>query len=258
VKEGITSADLGGVARRSSTGSDELSDPFCGNDDQRHENLVQVILTPVGVGGRNNGNHKGRSGGLVIRFTSGSSASCVRPLHLIERPCVVAFLGSLLALVVLVAAVFAYGSRRPVGTPVTWGEAIVGAAVVFWIFFLAYGIVPHSFLSWADGKTLNWRSDSRGIPLGPFGSLLPSKTNNSFLSAERNVMFPDGITFGGRGRVIVSKQSIRDIVAATIYIVFLGANMKLWKLWQNRGKKAAAKAAIEPVSAYGRPLVKKA
>ena len=170
----------------------------------------------------------------------------------------VAFLGSFLALIALVAAVFAYGSRRPVGTPVTWGEAIIGAAVVFWIFFLAYGIVPHSFLSWADGKTLNWRSDSRGIPLGPFGSLLSGKTSNQFFSAERNVMFPDGITFGGRGRVIVSKQTVRDIVAATIYIVFLGANMKLWVAWQNRGKKAAAKAAIEPVSAYGRPLVKKA
>jgi hypothetical protein len=71
-------------------------------------------------------------------------------------------------------------------------------------------------------------------------------------------MFPEGITFGGRGRIIVTKQAIRDIIAATLYIVFLGANMKLWKLWQVRGKKAAAKAAIEPVSDYGRPLVKRA
>ena len=170
----------------------------------------------------------------------------------------VAFLGSFLALIAFVAAVFAYGSRRPVGTSVTWGEAIVGATVVFWIFFLAYGIVPHSFLSWADGKTLNWRSDSIGIPLGPFGSLLPGKTANGFLNADRNVMFPDGVAFGGRGRIIITKQAIRDIIAATIYIMFLGANMKLWVAWQNRGKKAAAKAAIEPVSAYGRPLVKKA
>ena len=170
----------------------------------------------------------------------------------------VAFLGSFLALIALVVAVFAYGSRRPVGTSLTWGEAILGAAVVFWIFFLAYGIVPHSFLSWADGKTLNWRSDAQGVPLGPFGSLLPGKTSNGFFSAEKNVMFPDGISFGGRGRILISKQTIRDIIAATIYIIFLGVNMKLWVLWQNRGKKAAAKVAIEPVSAYGRPLVKKA
>ncbi len=170
----------------------------------------------------------------------------------------VAFLGSFLALILLVAAVFAYGGRRPVGTPVTWGEAIMGATVIFWIFFLAYGIVPHQFLSWADGKSMNWRSDSIGIPLGPFGSLLPGKTSNGWFSAERNVMFPDGIAFGGRGRVIITKQAIRDIIAATLYIVFLGANMKLWVAWQNRGKKAAAKAAIEPVSAYGRPLMKKA
>jgi hypothetical protein len=40
--------------------------------------------------------------------------------------------------------------------------------------------------------------------------------------------------------------------------VLLGTQMKLWVAWQKRGKKAAEKAAIEPVSAYGRPLVKKA
>lgn len=170
----------------------------------------------------------------------------------------VAFLGSFFALIALVAAVFAYGSRRPVGTSLTWGEAVIGAAVVFWIFFLAYGIVPHSFLSWADGKTLNWRSDAIGVPAGPFGSILPKNMANFWFSGERNVLFPKGLSFFGRGRVIITKQAIRDIIAANIYIVLLGGQMKLWKSWQVRGKKAAAKAAIEPVSAYGRPLMKKA
>lgn len=170
----------------------------------------------------------------------------------------VAFLGSCLALIASVGAIFAYGKRRPVGTPVTWGEAILGAVVLFWLMFLAYGILPHSFLTWADGSSMNWRSDSLGIPVGPLGNLVPSKTNTWLFSSEHNVLFPQGINFGGRGRVIITKQAIRDIVAATIYIVLLGAQMKMWVMWQNRGKKAAAKASIEPVSSYGRPLVKKA
>ena len=170
----------------------------------------------------------------------------------------VAFLGAVLALIGCIGAVFFYGSRRPVGTPVTWGEAIVGALVLFGVMFLAYGVMPHQFLVWADGKTLNWRSDAVGIPAGPFGSILPHKMANFWFSGERNVLFPKGVSFFGRGRVIISKQAIRDFVAANLYIVMLGAHMKLWKAWQVRGKKSAAKAAIEPVSAYGRPIMKKA
>ncbi len=170
----------------------------------------------------------------------------------------VAFLGSVLALIACVAAVILYGKRRPVGTPITWGESILGAVFLFWIMFLAYGIMPHQFLTWADGKTLNWRSDAIGVPAGPFGSILPKNMANFWFSGERNVLFPKGLSFFGRGRVIITKQAIRDIIAANIYIVLLGGQMKLWKSWQVRGKKAAAKAAIEPVSAYGRPLMKKA
>ena len=170
----------------------------------------------------------------------------------------VAFFGSLLALIVTTGLVFAYGKRRPVGTPVTWGEAIIGAIVVYWMLFLAYGIVPHQFLVWADGKTLNWRSDSIGIPTGPITKWLGISAENHWFSHSRNVLFPNGITFGGRGRVIVTKQSIRDALGAGLYIVFLGVHMGLWTAWQKRGKKAADKAALEPVSSYGRPLVKKA
>ncbi len=73
------------------------------------------------------------------------------------------------------------------------------------------------------------------------------------------MLFGDGITFFGRGRVLISKETIRDILAANIYIVFLGAQIKIWADWQNRGKKAEAKLkAIPTSSTYGRPLVKKA
>lgn len=171
---------------------------------------------------------------------------------------VVAFYGSTLALIVSIGLVMAYGRRRPVGTPVTWGEAMVGAIILFWLMFLAYGIVPDAFVKWADGQSLNWRNDARGIPAGPLQSIMNEKWENHWYSQSRNVFFPDGITFFGRGRVIVTKETVRDIIAANIYIVFLGAHIYLWTAWQKRGKKAAELAALEPKSSYGRPLVKKA
>lgn len=170
----------------------------------------------------------------------------------------VAFFGSFLALIIAGALVFLYGRHRKVGTPITWGEAIVGGIALFGIMFLAYGIVPDLFLRWADGKTLNWRSDAIGIPAGPINKILSKKWNSHYYSGERNVFFPNGVTFFGRGRVKIDKQKIRDLVAATLYIVFLGVHMFAWTAWQKRGKKAGDKAAIEPVSTYGRPLVKKA
>jgi hypothetical protein len=169
---------------------------------------------------------------------------------------VVAFYGSFLGLLVCVGAIMAYGKRRPVGTPVTWGEAIVGGLAIFAVMFLAYGIVPDVFLKWADGK-LNWRSDAVGIPAGKLHDILNKGADNFWYNHEKNVLFPNGLSFGGRGRLGISKQTIRDILAANIYIVFLGAHMKLWVAWQKRGKKAAELAKIEPTSSFGRPLVKK-
>ena len=156
-----------------------------------------------------------------------------------------AFIASLVVLAMMVGIVFLVGIKRKPGTPTTWGEAFIAATFVFAILLMIYGIVPDRWLRWADGE-LKWRSDSIGIPVGPF----------HFLGNKENVLFGDGITFFGRGRVIVSKQVIRDIVAATFYIVFGLLQIYVWFWWQNRGKKAAAPPAIE-TSAYGRPLVRK-
>ncbi len=167
-----------------------------------------------------------------------------------------AFLSSLIALLACCGLVLAYAKRRPVGTDITWGEAMVAALFIFAVMFLAYGIVPHQFLNWADSE-LKWRPDAFGIPVGWFGK-------DGFLGAKglgnsRNVLFGDGITFFGRGRVLINKETIRDIVAATLYIVFLGVHIFMFKEWQGRGKKAEAKLKATPTtSTYGRPLVKRA
>ena len=167
----------------------------------------------------------------------------------------VAFFASLLALVVLTAIPFAYGKRRPIGTPVTWGEAMGGALFLFFVMFFAYGVVPHQFLSWADGP-LKWRADAYGIPAGPLRAFVGKKENH-FYSHKTNAFWPSGITFGGRGRVKLTKEGVRDIVAATLYIVFLSAHIAMWSLFQKRDKKAKS-TALDTTSTYGRPLVRKA
>jgi hypothetical protein len=139
----------------------------------------------------------------------------------------VALVLSTLLLVLGTAAVVAYARRRPPGTFLSWGEAMVAAVFTFLLMGLAYGIVPHQWLTFADNE-LGWRSDK--IVFGP-GDVL---TN-----------IPFTITY----------QVIRDIIAAGIYIVFLGAQVAMWAVLQGRGK---VKQRALPTSSYGRPLVKKA
>jgi hypothetical protein len=154
---------------------------------------------------------------------------------------VVAFLTALAVTVLGTALIFLYGARRPVGQPITWAEGMLGAVYVYGLMILAYGILPNQWLQWTSNE-LNWRPDAIGIPTGP----LPFKGHT---------LFADGITFFGRGQLLVSKETVRDIVAALIYVVVLGANIALWAVWQKRGKKKDVPAIA--TSTYGRPLVKK-
>ena len=141
-----------------------------------------------------------------------------------------AFLLALGVTIGLVAIAMAYGKRRPVGTPLTWGEAMAAAVYVFFIIFLIYGVVPHQWLAFADNE-LGWRKDK--ILTGPA----------TVADKSINIDFPITITY----------EHIRDVIAAGIYIVALGVQMALWSKWQNRGK---TKPKEIPTSAFGRPLVK--
>jgi hypothetical protein len=138
----------------------------------------------------------------------------------------VAFLTSLVIVVVITVGVMQYGKRRPVGTPLTWGEAMFGGAVVFTAIFLIYGVVPHQWLAYADNE-LGWRKDK--IVMGPGDAI------------------DKGLPF------TMTYEAIRDFIAAGIYIVALGIQIFLWAKWQNRGK---TKPKEIPTSAFGRPLVK--
>jgi hypothetical protein len=143
---------------------------------------------------------------------------------------VVAFAASVIVTVALVLVAMRVISRRPKGTPMTWGEAFVGATFIWALFLLTYAIVPHQFITMCD-KDFGWRSDTFGIPTGPFYT------------------WP---IINGR---LVNQQTIRDIIVSNIYVVGLVAHVMLWGWANRRGDKGAE---VVPVSPYGRPLVRKA
>ncbi|HUF32194.1 MAG TPA: hypothetical protein VMN58_03160 [Acidimicrobiales bacterium] len=139
----------------------------------------------------------------------------------------VALIASTLATILMSVAIVAYGKRRPPGTPLTWGEAMVAATYVFAIFTLAYGVVPHQWLTLAESE-LNWRQDR--LVSGPFGII-------------------------EAGPIEITYRVLKDLVATIIYVVFLGGHIALWAIWQGRGKE---KPKEIPTSPYGRPLARKA
>ena len=152
-----------------------------------------------------------------------------------------AFLMSLLITGIMCLVAYVVGRRRPPGKPLTWGEAFLAGTFVFALMLMLYGVVPNQWLLWGE-KELGWRKDAFGIP-NPFGK----------------AWFEEGITIpfsDGAGRIMISKEAVRDFIAAGIYIVFLVAQVKAWKWWQQRGKRPD-QPAVEK-SAFGRPLIRKA
>ncbi|MEW6155171.1 MAG: hypothetical protein AB1673_14480 [Actinomycetota bacterium] len=150
-----------------------------------------------------------------------------------------AFVTSMLILIVGVGACLYFGHRRPLGTPLTWGEAFVGATWGFAMMVVAYGVVPHQWLEFADNELL-WRPDR--VLMG--------------FSADGLKFGEEAANLVGRGRVLVSYQTMRDIVATLLYVVFLAGQMYMWAAWQRRGRAQAG--AVERTSRFGRPLVRKA
>ena len=134
-----------------------------------------------------------------------------------------------LALTAAGFAVFFVLLRRPKGDlPPTWAQSMAGATAVFAMFLMGYGVVPHEWLTWADSN-LGLREDK--ILLDTYA-------------------------------IDISGRALRDTVAATMYIVFLGLNVVMWMMWQKRGTakpKAATPAAAKPsgTSAFSRPVTKK-
>ena len=151
-----------------------------------------------------------------------------------------AFVSSMIILILGVALCMYVGARRPLGTPVTWGEAMVAGAYAFGLMLLAYGIVPHQWLNYADNELL-WRPDKLLVGISSGGVVWGNDAKN----------------LGGTGRVLINYQAIRDIIATVLYVVFLGGQMYLWAIWQKRGRKKPGDVE-EARSRFGRPVLRKA
>ena len=140
----------------------------------------------------------------------------------------VAFLASLIVTGLFVGILFLVAKRRAPGTPLTWAEAIVAAVFVTAMMVLVYGIVPNQWLLWADNE-LAWRKDA-------------------FFFGDK------GIQFFGRGRILIPKEVLRDIIASVIYVIALVAHVWVWLWWQKRGKAKPASSEVKE-SAFGRPML---
>ena len=145
----------------------------------------------------------------------------------------VAFIFSFVLTTALSLVAIPYSKRRPKGTPTSWGEAMLASMYVFFVLFLAFGVVPHQWIDHSD-KNLVW--DKSKVVYGPFGLLKPK-------------------ALGGPFPFTMSYEALRDIIVVTIHVWYFALMISLWGRWQRRGD---AKPGTEvATSSFGRPLVKK-
>lgn len=146
-----------------------------------------------------------------------------------------AFLLSFFGTIALTLAVIPYGKRRPVGKPVSWGEAMIGAFYAFAVLLLGFGICPNQWINHAD-RNLDWTRDRHIV--GP-GGILRSQADGGW--------FPFTLQY----------EAVRDIVVVIIHVIFFGLFIFIFSWWQKRGTAVKPGTEIE-TSSFGRPLVKKA
>ena len=139
----------------------------------------------------------------------------------------VAFTGSLIVMFVLAGIVVLYSKKRPKDAYLSWGEAMASSVFCTFGLFWAFGVVPHQWLTYS-GSELAMRSDA--ILAGPGSTGL--------------MQFSP---------IVISKQTLADLIAVGIYGMAFTLTVVLWAVWQNRGQK---KTDEVEKSNYGRPLVK--
>jgi hypothetical protein len=117
---------------------------------------------------------------------------------------------------------------RPQDRPTTWAEAMAGAVGVFFLITLAYGVIPHEWITFSD-KYLQWTPDK------PVFETYLIKPNY---------------------------QQLRDFIVVGIYGAFFLLNLRLWVLWQGRlvpkPEPAVEEGKVVRTSRFGRPVKSKA
>ncbi len=133
----------------------------------------------------------------------------------------VAFLGSQIALGGIVVGWLLY-------QPMTWARATVGAAVFTLQILLWFGVVPNEWLGLTQGE-FEWTSQKEAFAVPKILVL-----NND---------------------VTISFAAIKDAVNGGYNAALLGALLVGMYKWQEYSKKGPAERP-QPVSTYGRPIVK--
>ncbi|HEY7439553.1 MAG TPA: hypothetical protein VIC35_09165 [Acidimicrobiia bacterium] len=141
---------------------------------------------------------------------------------------------STLLLVVLLIPVLVILRRPKADEPPTWAQSMGAAVYVFAMFLLAYAVIPSAWLTYADSY-IQWDTSKY---------IFKSTSAIPFMTAWN---WPFSF----------NAQALRDIVAVTIYGIFIGLNLFLFSKWQKRPTQTEA-AEAKPVevgrSRFGRPL----
>jgi hypothetical protein len=149
----------------------------------------------------------------------------------LQRTIILAGIGVLTVHLLLMVA--SAKPRDPDEEP-TWAQCILGAVGVFALMTLAYAIIPHEWLTFANAD-LEWGESSRFV-----------WTSNEDILGFIPIHYPFNLDF----------PALRDIVVTVIYVVFLGLNLKLFVMWQQRNEVPAEadEGAPSKLSRFGRPL----
>ena len=141
----------------------------------------------------------------------------------------VALVTSILATAGMIVGIVWYGKRRPTDRRTTWGEAMLGAAFIFMLLLLVFGVVPDRWVRLTDNEW-GWSVERFLV------------TEGQFLTSP--ITFPP---------LRIDLKKVSDMVVVVEHIAALIGLPLLWLWWQRRDK---APAGPEPTSDYGRPLLK--
>ena len=130
----------------------------------------------------------------------------------------------------MIGTIFVYGKRRTVGRPTSWGEAMIGSVFIFMLFVMVFGVLPDRWIKYTDNE-LGWSVEN-------------------FLFTEGQWVDGDPFTFPP---FRMDKKKLSDIIVVVEHLVALAAVPFVVFWWQKRGK---AGPVAEPISDFGRPLVK--
>lgn len=141
-----------------------------------------------------------------------------------------ALLTAIVITALMIAGVIGYGKRRPVDRQTSWGEAMLGSAFVFMLLLMVFGVVPDRWVRLTDNEW-GWSVEKMLFTEGQFIDGNP-------------ITFPP---------MRMDLKKVSDVVVVIQHIVALIGLPLLWMWWQKRDQK---KVVAEPVSDFGRPLVK--